>query len=588
MSKLTAARNACTMCILSGLVLMAMVPAPALAESAANEPGQSASVDQGTLDSQQAEGKLPDTIAPSIPDDATLISKDVAVTRTGEIKDVNTGSDVKDVTKVGSATVQPDPLTKTNGRRFIPVSVKEAKEHTGQEDAQPVRNSVVRRAKDQNPVASVRRGDYVRRDTGADGIGGTGTRVLPVALPNSSYGAFWGSSNGTPAFYQAGGQLFAQQAKGVIDVSEWQGDIDWQTAKNNGVEGAIIRIGFGWGNRLDYKAQRNINECKRLGIPFGIYLYSYAQNPNEAAAEGRGTVDMLRRAGVRPGDLSYPVYYDLEFWAIKGVGVAPSSPQVNEGMVNNWFSQLMSSGYRNLAVYSYTSYLYSALNTSSIHAKTTWVASYGTRPGFAFPNNQRCWQYSDEGRIPGIAGLVDLNALGNLTFVDELSLLWVVREEDIAVGAAVSSTHSGLEYRWQSYNLDTRTWQNITGWSGANWAGWRTGIGNYWLHVEVRDSRTHFSVGTKTICFRYAPGYTAVTGTFAGWTNNGVLLGMSSNNAKARYRIKIYDYGAKRWIEDFSGQWATWHPHRGIYWTHYETYTSDGRLADTRTYAFGV
>lgn len=585
MSKPKATRNACILPILLGLLAMVMVPEAAFAESSGEDSGQLTRTDSGTLASLQAEGKLPDTIDPSIPDDATLISKDIAVTRAGEIKDVKTGAEVWDTRSVGSAEVQPDPLAKTNGRRFIPVSVKDVKNHTEQKNVQSVRNAAVKR----EAVERAHNSNYFQRGAFAGETAGTGAHVLPASLPNSSYGAFWGSSsNGSPAFYQADGQLFAQQAKGVIDVSEWQGDIDWQTAKNHGVEGAIIRIGFGWGNRLDYKAQRNINECKRLGIPFGIYLYSYAQNSYEGAAEGRGTVDMLQRAGVQPGDLSYPVYYDLEFWAIQGVGAAPRSPQVNQGMVNNWFSQLMTSGYQNLAVYSYTSYLYSALNTPDIHAKTTWVASYGSRPGFRFPNNQRCWQYSDAGRIPGIGGLVDLNAMGNLTFVDDLSIVWIMREEDIAVGAAVNSATSNLEYRWQAYDIDKQSWHSITDWTGANWAEWRTGLGNYWLHIEVRNSSTHASIGTRTICFRYVPGYTAMTGTFAGWTKQGVLLGISSNNAGAQYHMKIYDYNAKQWIKDYSGQWATWNPKPGSYWTHYEVYTSDGRLADTRTYAFKV
>ena len=66
----------------------------------------------------------------------------------------------------------------------------------------------------------------------------------------------------------------------MIDVSSWQGDVDWAKAKADGVEGTIIRLGYGWGNDADTKAQRNINECKRLGIPFGIYWYSYAYDAN--------------------------------------------------------------------------------------------------------------------------------------------------------------------------------------------------------------------------------------------------------------------------------------------------------------------
>lgn len=68
------------------------------------------------------------------------------------------------------------------------------------------------------------------------------------------------------------------------------GDIDWAKAKAGGVEGAIIRLGFGWGNDADAKAQRNINECKRLGIPFGIYWYSYAEDASGSRQEGNDVV----------------------------------------------------------------------------------------------------------------------------------------------------------------------------------------------------------------------------------------------------------------------------------------------------------
>ena len=80
------------------------------------------------------------------------------------------------------------------------------------------------------------------------------------------------------------------------------------------MEGAIIRLGFGWGNDADTKAQRNINECKRLGIPFGIYWYSYAYDANCARAEGNDVAAKLRQMGVSPNNLKYPVYYDLEKW----------------------------------------------------------------------------------------------------------------------------------------------------------------------------------------------------------------------------------------------------------------------------------
>ena len=114
------------------------------------------------------------------------------------------------------------------------------------------------------------------------------------------------------------------------------------------MEGVIIRLGYGWGNNADRKAQRNISECKRLGIPFGIYWYSYADTPSIAKEEGAGVVAKLKRFGVRASDLAYPVYYDLEKWTWEG-HQPPTDPNVYNNIVNNWYSALQSAGYKNLS-----------------------------------------------------------------------------------------------------------------------------------------------------------------------------------------------------------------------------------------------
>lgn len=179
------------------------------------------------------------------------------------------------------------------------------------------------------------------------------------------------------------------------------------------MEGAIIRLGFGWGNDADTKAQRNINECKRLGIPFGIYWYSYAYDANCARAEGNDVAAKLRQMGVSPNNLKYPVYYDLEKWTWAG-HTPPTNPNVYSGMADAWYGALQSAGYKNLGVYSYTSYLQGPLNNSSIYAKTRWVAQYGARMEFpSFGTNDRGWQYTSSGHINGISGSVDMNAFGN-------------------------------------------------------------------------------------------------------------------------------------------------------------------------------
>lgn len=339
--------------------------------------------DDQTGDQQSQDGmpdnpnaKLPDTVSDEISDDATVVSEDLAVTPEGEVKNIETGETVTDATLVGTQDQQPDPLAKTNGESFIPVSAEDVK----------------------NAVADA--------------------NVQLSKFEGNEYGAHWGTYNNTKAFFDYQNNLFVQQAKGVIDVSEWQGDIDWAKAKADGVEGVIIRLGYGWGNNADRKAQRNISECKRFGIPFGIYWYSYADTPSIAKEEGAGVVAKLKRFGVRASDLAYPVYYDLEKWTWKG-HQPPTDPNVYNDIVNNWYGALQSAGYKNLGVYSYTSYLQGPLKHADIYAKTTWVAQYGARMGFdSFPTNSRGWQYTSSGKVGGIRGNVDMNAFGNKEYVN--------------------------------------------------------------------------------------------------------------------------------------------------------------------------
>lgn len=320
--------------------------------------------------------KLPDNVSDEISDDATVVSEDLAVTPEGEVKNIETGEIVTDPTLVGTKDQQPDPLAKTNGESFIPVSAEDVK----------------------NAVADA--------------------NVQLSKFESNEYGAHWGTYNNSKAFFDYQNNLFVQQAKGVIDVSGWQGDIDWAKAKADGVEGAIIRLGYGEGNNADKKAQRNISECKRLGIPFGIYWYSYADTPAFAKEEGTDVVAKLKQFGVNPSDLAYPVYYDLEKWTWEG-HQPPTDPNVYNNIVNNWYSALQSAGYKNLGVYSYTSYLQGPLKHVDIYAKTTWVAQYGARMGFdSFPTNSRGWQYTSSGKVDGISGNVDMNAFGNKEYAN--------------------------------------------------------------------------------------------------------------------------------------------------------------------------
>lgn len=155
--------------------------------------------DQQSQDSMpdNPNAKLPDNVSDEISDDATVISEDLAATPEGEVKNIETGEIVTDPTLVGTQDQQPDPLAKTNGESFIPVSAEDVK----------------------NAVADA--------------------NVQLSKFESNEYGAHWGTYNNSKAFFDYQNNLFVQQAKGVIDVSGWQGDIDWAKAKADGVEGVI-------------------------------------------------------------------------------------------------------------------------------------------------------------------------------------------------------------------------------------------------------------------------------------------------------------------------------------------------------------
>lgn len=402
---------ATTASVVAMTVSVAVVPAYAMQDIAIEDtPSSFAAIVDDAQDLSNSmpdnpNATLPETVSENISDDSTVVSENLAVTPEGDVQNIETGETVTDAQLVGTQSQQPDPLTKTDGESFIPVSASDVKDAV----EQPVKQSVEQ--------SSLKGGSTVRL----------------TKFESNEYGAHWGTYNGTKAFFDYRNNLFVQQAKGVIDVSSWQGDVDWAKAKADGVEGAIIRLGYGWGNYADAKAQRNINECKRLGIPFGIYWYSYAYDANCARAEGNDVVAKLRQMGVSPNDLKYPVYYDLEKWTWAG-HTPPTNPNVYSGMADAWYGALQSAGYKNLGVYSYTSYLQGPLNNSSIYAKTRWVAQYGAQMGYnAFGTNDRGWQYTSSGRINGISGSVDMNAFGSKNYAQDSSVIDVRKMPVVSV-----------------------------------------------------------------------------------------------------------------------------------------------------------
>lgn len=180
--------------------------------------------------------------------------------------------------------------------------------------------------------------------------------------------------------------------KTVIDVSEWQGEIDWEKVKPH-ISGAILRCGYGSDltKQDDEQFKRNADECTRLGIPFGVYLYSYADNNEEAKSEAQHALRL-----VKPYELSYPIYLDLEE-AGKTSGIIERA---------NIFGDIIEKAGYWCGVYSSTSWWNTHLK--GLERFTKWVAQWYNVCEYNGANLDM-WQYSAKGAIPGINGKVDMN-----------------------------------------------------------------------------------------------------------------------------------------------------------------------------------
>lgn len=511
---------ATTASVVAMTVSVAVVPAYAMQDIAIEDtPSSFAAIVDDAQDLSNSmpdnpNATLPETVSENISDDSTVVSENLAVTPEGDVQNIETGETVTDAQLVGTQSQQPDPLAKTDGESFIPVSASDVKDAV----EQPVKQSAEQ--------SSLKGGSTVRL----------------TKFESNEYGAHWGTYNGTKAFFDYRNNLFVQQAKGVIDVSSWQGDVDWAKAKADGVEGAIIRLGYGWGNYADAKAQRNINECKRLGIPFGIYWYSYAYDANCARAEGNDVAAKLRQMGVSPNDLKYPVYYDLEKWTWAG-HTPPTNPNVYSGMADAWYGALQSAGYKNLGVYSYTSYLQGPLNNSNIYAKTRWVAQYGAQMGYnAFDTNDRGWQYTSSGRINGISGSVDMNAFGSKNYAQDSSVIDVRKMPVVSVpdGNYFINLHSKV-----SSSVD------IPGANASDSIAIQLYSGNGSKAQQFKFSKQ--SDGSYVITNVNSDKALDVRGAAAG--NNSVVQQYAINGTNAQ-RWFIRDSGAGYYLQSALGNWV--------------------------------
>ncbi|ELU5588612.1 SH3 domain-containing protein [Clostridium perfringens] len=189
----------------------------------------------------------------------------------------------------------------------------------------------------------------------------------------------------------------------AIDVSEHQGYINWEQVKGN-IDFAMIRAGYGH-NNIDKQFIRNISECNRLGIPVGVYWFSYAHDVEGAKAEANYVLE-----AIKPYKVDYPISYDLEYDTLRYANQQGYTidKRTATDMVNAFCSTIENSGFKAMN-YANPDFINNKFYNNEVNYPL-WLAWYGVSEEKAKAYNPAMWQYSEGGSVSGIGtNSVDMN-----------------------------------------------------------------------------------------------------------------------------------------------------------------------------------
>ena len=196
-----------------------------------------------------------------------------------------------------------------------------------------------------------------------------------------------------------------------IDVSYYQGNIDWKKVKESGIEFAIIRIGYrGYGQEgkmaEDKMAYQNLRGALDAGLQVGVYFFSQATNTEEALEEAEFVLQRIKGYNI-----TLPVVYDWEYVSAEA-RTANVDPRTLTDCYLAFCGKIEEAGYTPMAYFN-TYQSRKMMYLTELESYPFWLALYSDR--MTYPYRIEMWQYTDSGRVPGIEGNVDIN----LMFTDE-------------------------------------------------------------------------------------------------------------------------------------------------------------------------
>ena len=209
-----------------------------------------------------------------------------------------------------------------------------------------------------------------------------------------------------------------------IDISEWQENVNYSKLKEQGIEFAIIRLGYGKQiNQKDSMFETHFEGLKNAGIKVGAYLYSYAYVKEGAKLEAENTLKIIKGK-----QFDLPIFYDMEESKQALLG-----KEVLTEMANEWCRILKNAGYK-AGVYANLNWFKNYLNPYEIKAEGNyiWLALWNNdeKPNVEFPVD--FWQYSSKGKLDGIKSFVDLDKCYAKSFQQPIDNVVYKTNEDLA------------------------------------------------------------------------------------------------------------------------------------------------------------
>ena len=202
--------------------------------------------------------------------------------------------------------------------------------------------------------------------------------------------------------FASDGSLVTGSGTVGIDVSKWNGNIDWNAVKNSGISYVIIRCGYrgsAEGKLIeDPKFAANIKGATAAGLKVGIYFFSQAVDEIEAVEEASMVLGLIRNYTI-----SYPVFLDVEASGGRGDKI----DKTTRTAVCNAFCQTIQNAGYTAGIYSNKVWLENKIDAGSLSSYKIWLAQYAANP--TYKGKYEMWQYRSTGSVSGIKGNVDMN-----------------------------------------------------------------------------------------------------------------------------------------------------------------------------------